>query len=56
MGIDVATDTAINEEIGKGHSFAASYAAHTGIGTLPILYFGTEAQKQKFLPGLVNGT
>jgi alkylation response protein AidB-like acyl-CoA dehydrogenase len=56
MGVDVATDTAINEEIGKGHSFAASYAAHTGIGTLPILYFGTEAQKQKYLPGLVNGT
>jgi alkylation response protein AidB-like acyl-CoA dehydrogenase len=46
MGIDVATDTAINEEIGKGHSFAASYAAHTGIGTLPILYFGTEEQKK----------
>ena len=56
MGIDVATDTAINEEIGKGHSFAASYAAHTGIGTLPILYFGTEEQKQTYLPGLVNGT
>jgi alkylation response protein AidB-like acyl-CoA dehydrogenase len=56
MGIDVATDTAINEEIGKGHSFAASYAAHTGIGTLPILYFGTEEQKNKFLPGLVDGS
>lgn len=55
MGIDVATDTAINEEIGKGHSFAASYAAHTGIGTLPILYFGTEEQKNKYLPGLVDG-
>ncbi len=56
MGIDVATDTAINEEIGKGHSFAASYAAHTGIGTLPILYFGTEEQKNKYLPGLVDGS
>lgn len=56
MGVDIATDTAINEEIGKGHSFAASYAAHTGIGTLPILYFGTEEQKNKYLPGLVDGT
>jgi alkylation response protein AidB-like acyl-CoA dehydrogenase len=56
MGVDLATDTAINEEIGKGHSFAASYAAHTGIGTLPILYYGTAEQKNKYLPGLVNGT
>jgi alkylation response protein AidB-like acyl-CoA dehydrogenase len=46
MGTDLVTDTVINEEIGMGHSFAASYAAHTGIGTLPILYFGTEEQKQ----------
>ncbi|HEY0262392.1 MAG TPA: acyl-CoA dehydrogenase family protein [Chitinophagales bacterium] len=56
MGVDVATDTAINEEIGKGHSFAGAYAAHTGIGTLPILYFGTEEQKKKYLPGLADGT
>jgi len=56
MGVDVATDTVINEEMGKGHSFAASYAAHTGIGTLPILYYGTEKQKADYLPGLVNGS
>lgn len=56
LGVDVATDTAINEEIGKGHSFAGAYAAHTGIGTLPILYFGTEEQKKKYLPGLADGT
>ncbi|MBK7149508.1 MAG: acyl-CoA dehydrogenase family protein [Bacteroidetes bacterium] len=55
MGTDLVTDTIINEEIGKGHSFAAAFAAHTGIGTLPILYFGTEDQKQKYLPGLSNG-
>lgn len=55
MGTDLVTDTVINEEIGKGHSFAAAFAAHTGIGTLPILYFGTEEQKQKYLPGLANG-
>jgi len=37
MGVDVSTDTVINEEMGQAHSFAAAYAAHTGIGTLPIL-------------------
>jgi len=56
MGVDLATDTIINEEIGKGHSWAAAYAAHTGIGTLPILYYGTAKQKSSYLPGLVDGT
>lgn len=55
MGVDLITDTVINEEIGKGHAWAAAFAAHTGIGTLPILYFGTEAQKQQYLPGLASG-
>jgi alkylation response protein AidB-like acyl-CoA dehydrogenase len=55
MGVDLVTDSVINEEIGKGHSFAAAFAAHTGIGTLPILYFGTEEQKNKYLPGLASG-
>ena len=55
MGVDVCTDTVINEEMGTAHSFGASYAAHTGIGTLPILYFGNDDQKQKYLPGLSNG-
>ncbi len=56
MGVDFNTDSVINEEIGKGHSFTAGFAAHTGIGTLPILYYGTAEQKQKYLPGLANGT
>ena len=56
MGVDFATDTFINIEMGRGHAFSAAYAAHTGIGTLPILYFGTEEQKKKYLPGLSNGT
>ena len=56
MGVDFATDTFINEQMGKGHSFSAAFAAHTGIGTLPILYFGTEAQKKKYLPGLSDGS
>ena len=43
------------EEMGKGYSYAVAYSAHTGIGTLPILYFGNEEQKQKYLPKLVSG-
>lgn len=54
METDLATDTVINEELGRGHSFTAAFAAHTGIGTLPILYFGTEEQKTKYLPGLAS--
>ncbi|OIP00161.1 MAG: acyl-CoA dehydrogenase [Bacteroidetes bacterium CG2_30_33_31] len=43
------------EEMGKGFSFAVAYSAHTGIGTLPILYFGNETQKKKYLPKLASG-
>jgi len=38
-----------------GGSFATSFGAHTGIGTLPIVYFGNEEQKKKYLPGLASG-
>jgi len=55
MGKDFITATLINEAVGAGHSFAVAMAAHTGIGTLPILYFGTPEQKQKYLPGLATG-
>jgi alkylation response protein AidB-like acyl-CoA dehydrogenase len=43
------------EEMGKGFSFAVAYSAHTGIGTLPIYYFGNEEQKKKYLPKLATG-
>jgi len=43
------------EEMGKGFSFAVAFSAHTGIGTLPILYFGNEKQKAKYLPKLATG-
>jgi alkylation response protein AidB-like acyl-CoA dehydrogenase len=52
---DFVTSTIVNEALGGGHSFSVAIAAHTGIGTLPILYFGTEAQKEKFIPKLING-
>ncbi len=45
----------VAEGLGGGHSFSVAMAAHTGIGTLPILYFGTEEQKQKYIPKLASG-
>ncbi|MDP1842957.1 MAG: acyl-CoA dehydrogenase family protein [Sediminibacterium sp.] len=55
LGKDFITSTIVNEGLGGGHSFSVAVAAHTGIGSLPILYFGTEAQKQKFIPKLASG-
>jgi len=55
MGISFNGESILSEEMGKSHSLGVSIAAHTGIGTLPILYFGTEEQKQKYLPGLASG-
>ena len=55
FGKDFNTSLLITEVVGGGHSFAVALAAHTGIGTLPILYFGTEAQKAKYLPKLGSG-
>jgi alkylation response protein AidB-like acyl-CoA dehydrogenase len=54
-GKDFVTSTIVNEYLGAGHSFSVAIAAHTGIGTLPILYFGTEQQKQKYIPKLISG-
>jgi alkylation response protein AidB-like acyl-CoA dehydrogenase len=55
FGKDFNTSLLLTEMIGAGHSFAVAQAAHTGIGTLPILYFGTEEQKKKYLPKLASG-
>jgi alkylation response protein AidB-like acyl-CoA dehydrogenase len=55
LGKDFITATLINEALGGGNSFSVAMAAHTGIGSLPILYFGTEAQKEKYIPGLASG-
>ncbi len=56
LELDTNTNTFICEDLGPGGSFTTSYAAHTGIGMLPILYYGTEAQKQKYIPGLIDGS
>lgn len=55
FGKDFITGMLITEKLGAGHSFAVAMAAHTGIGTLPILYFGNKAQKDKYLPKLASG-
>ena len=55
LGKDFVTTSIINESLGAGYSFSVAYAAHTGIGTLPILFFGTENQKQKYVPKLASG-
>jgi alkylation response protein AidB-like acyl-CoA dehydrogenase len=55
LGKDFVTSTIVNEYLGAGHSFSVAVAAHTGIGTLPILYFGTEEQKKKYIPKLISG-
>lgn len=55
MGVDFKTSMLATEALGAGHSFSVAYGAHTGIGTLPLLYYGTEEQKQKYIPKLASG-
>lgn len=55
MGVDFKTSLLATEKLGKGYSFSVAYGAHTGIGTLPLLYYGNEEQKKKYLPHLATG-
>ncbi len=55
MGLDFKSTMLITEAIGGAHSFSVSFSAHTGIGTLPILYYGNDAQKKQWIPGLASG-
>ena len=55
MGVDFKTSLLATEHLGKGHSFSVAYGAHTGIGSLPLLYYGTDAQKAKYIPKLATG-
>lgn len=55
LGKDFVSSMLVTEGLGAGHSFAVAFAAHTGIGTLPILYYGNEAQKEKYIPKLASG-
>jgi len=55
FGMDFNTTMLVAEVIGGGHSVAVALSAHTGIGTLPILYYGNDAQKKKYIPKLATG-
>jgi alkylation response protein AidB-like acyl-CoA dehydrogenase len=55
MEMDLPSVMVVAEAIGRDPSYAGWHSAHTGIGSLPILFFGTEQQKEKYLPALVHG-
>jgi hypothetical protein len=55
LGKDFVTSTLVSEALGGGYSFSVAMSAHAGIGTLPILYFGTDEQKKKYIPKLATG-
>ena len=56
LDMDFPTALRVTEGVGGGHSFPVAFAAHTGIALLPILYFGNDEQKAKYLPGLTDGS
>lgn len=55
FGTNFNTSMLVAEVTGAGHSFSVALSAHTGIGTLPIVYYGNEDQKSKYLPQLASG-
>ena len=55
FGKDFKTSMLVTEKLGAGNSFSVAFSAHTGIGTLPILYYGNDAQKEKYIPKLASG-
>src|SRR6202171_272866 len=55
MEMDKVTASIIADHIAKYAGFATTWGGHTGIGTLPIVYFGSEEQKKKYLPRLAAG-
>ena len=55
FGQSFLTSMRANETIGSAYSFSVAFMAHTGIGTLPLLYYGNDEQKQKYIPRLATG-
>ncbi|ABZ82696.1 acyl-coa dehydrogenase [Heliomicrobium modesticaldum Ice1] len=55
VALDKISSTLITEHMARGGSFGLSHGAHVGIGTLPIVFFGNEEQKQRYLPALGSG-
>jgi alkylation response protein AidB-like acyl-CoA dehydrogenase len=55
VGLDKVSSVVVGEEVGRSASFATTFGAQTGLAITPLLCFGTDAQKQKYLPRLVSG-
>src|SRR5436189_4783390 len=55
LGLDLISAAYVGEQIAMNPSFGGSLGAHTSIGTLPLVYFGTPEQKQRYLPRLASG-
>ncbi len=55
LGLDKVSSTLVMEAFGQGGSFIAVFGSHTGIGFLPLVYFGSDEQKSKYLPKLASG-
>jgi len=55
LALDKVTAALISDRIAVSASFSVSFSAHTGIGTLPVIWYGTPAQKEKYLPRLASG-
>ena len=55
LEMDKVTSAIVADNIAKQGSFSVAFSAHVGIGTLPIIWYGTEAQKKKYLPKLASG-
>jgi len=55
LELDKATSMLVGEKIAPSGSFSVAYAAHTGIGTLPLVYYGTPEQKEKYLEKIITG-
>ena len=55
LGLDKISSALITEKMARAGGFSLSYGAHVGIGTLPIVLFGNEEQKKKYLPQLATG-
>jgi alkylation response protein AidB-like acyl-CoA dehydrogenase len=55
LEMDKVTSAIVAENISKQASFSVSFSAHVGIGTLPLVWYGTDEQKRKYLPGIASG-
>ena len=55
LGMDFKSSMLVTESLGAGYSFSVAYGAHTGIGTLPVLYYGNEEQRKAFATKLSTG-